>query len=253
MTVSTTEDALLGGRVRLLQPVSGYRAAIDPVLLAAAIDAGPGERVLDAGTGVGAAALCLLARLPDLSVTGIEIQPDLAELARENAGLNGAGDRFLTVAGDLAAPPPPVAGAAFDWVITNPPYVAAGRGTVPPDRVKAAANIEGGVDLAAWLQACLRRLRPGGKVAVIHRADRLEAILVALAGRAGALTAIPFWPKEGQPARRVVVVGRKGARTPFTLAPGLVLHKADGTYTEKAAAILSEARPLCQMGEPALS
>lgn len=247
------ETALLGGRVRLLQPVHGYRAAIDPVLLAAAVPLhGPGRvaRILDAGTGTGAAAFCLLARAEATArVIGLERDPKPAALAIRSADLNRCGDRFRAVVGDLLDPPPdPRDGPPFDAVMTNPPFQEAGTGTAPPDPGRAAAHVAT-VSLADWLAACLALLRPKGRLVVIHRADRLDALLTALAGRAGAVEVLPLWPgpdRDGRarPARRIIVRARKGVAGPATLAPGLVLHRSDGSPTEAAEAVLRDGRPL---------
>ena len=151
-----TEGTLLGGRVRLLQPRQGYRVAIDPVLLAAAVPARTGESVLDAGLGSGAASLCLLARVPGCAACGIELQPALAELARRNALLNGMA--VEVVEGDLLEPPAALRGRQFAHVITNPPYAEAGGGPVSPDPQRGRAHA--GADIAAWIDACLKRLEP---------------------------------------------------------------------------------------------
>jgi len=239
-----TEDRLLGGRVRLAQPASGYRVAIDPVLLAAASPAAPGARVLDFGCGVGAAALCLLARCPGVAASGIEIQPDLAALARRNARDNGWEERFQVVEGSALAPPPEL-GDGFDWVLSNPPYFAAGRGTAPPAAGKARAHVESGFDLGQWVKAAARLLAPRGHLVVVHRAERLADLLAALAGRGlGEVTVLPVWPKAGRAASRVIVRARKGSRAPFCLRPGLVLHGPDGTDTPEARAVLRDAAGL---------
>lgn len=234
------EDTLLGGRVRLLQPGGGgYRAAIDPVLLAAAVPARDGEAVLDVGVGTGAALLCLMARCPGVAATGLELAPEHAALAERSLALNGWRGRIVT--GDLRARPAPVEGNAFDHVLTNPPYH--GPGTRPPDDHRAGAHMEE-VPLADWLGFCLRMLRPKGVLTLIHRADRLDGILAALAGKAGAVEVIPLWPKAGQAAKRVIVRARKGARTPAVLHPGLVLHGSDGAFTAEAQAILRDGAAL---------
>ncbi len=238
-----TEDLLLGGRVSLRQPASGYRAAIDPVMLAAAMAAKAGESVLDLGCGVGAAALCLLARLPELRVTGLELQPELAELARHNAEANGRTGGFVVVEGSVAAPPAGLGG--FDHVMTNPPFLRPESGTSPPAAIKAVANVEGEVDLGRWIKAAVKLLKPKGRLAVIHRADRLADLLDALKGRGvGAIQVLPLWPKPERPAGRVIVLARKGARAPLEILPGLVLHRDDGGFTEAAEAVLRGARAL---------
>lgn len=238
MSVEASDDTLLDGRVRLRQPASGYRAAVDPVLLAAAVPAKPGQRVLDVGCGVGAAALCLLARCPGASVTGLELQPALAALAAENAGANGAGSRFSVVTGDLAHPPAEIGPDGFDHVMANPPYGEAGSGHPPPDPAKAAAHVEGDAGLGDWVGFCLSRVRRKGSVTFIHRADRLDDLLAALHGKSGDIAVFPLWPGGGGPAKRVIVRARKGVASPLRLLEGLVLHRAGGGYSEAADAVL---------------
>lgn len=236
---SLTEDGLLNGRVRLLQPANGYRAAIDPVLLAAAVGARTGDKILDLGCGAGAAALCLLARLPDVSVTGLELQIHMAELARRNAGLNGVEARFSVMEGSAAAPPVTLSG--FDHVMTNPPFFAESSGTAPKAESRAISHMEGGLDLRGWIKAGLRLLRPKGRLTLIHRAERLGDILAALAGGGvGGIVVFPIWPKPGRPAGRIIVSVRKGVRSPLEMRPGIILHHGDGRYTGEAEAILRE-------------
>lgn len=245
MADAVSEDALLGGRVRLRQPVSGYRAAIDPVLLAAAVPAGPGEQVLDVGAGVGTAALCLAARVPDCRVFGIEIQRDMVRLAGENAALNGAEGRVEVMVGDLTNPPPRLAAGSFDHVMANPPYIEAGAEGVAPGAAKAAATVEGEGDLADWVAFCVRMARHKASVTFIHRADRLDELLAHLRSKAGGVVVFPLWPDaDGErPAKRVIVQARKGSGAPLRLAPGLALHQGGG-YTPGADAVLRAAAPL---------
>ncbi|MEO1000106.1 MAG: methyltransferase, partial [Pseudomonadota bacterium] len=206
--MEVTRDALLGGRVMLAQPRAGYRAATDPVLLAAACPAVAGERVLDLGCGAGAAALCLAARVPGVGLHGLELQPEYADLAGANAA--AAGVALTLHRGDLRRPPEALRGLSFDHVITNPPYFPA-TGPAAPDPGRATARHEE-VALAAWIEAALRRLRPRGRLTLIHRAERLDEILAALAGRAGEVRIRPLAAREGRAAKRVIVAARKGAR-----------------------------------------
>ena len=243
-----TEDRLLGGRVLLRQPADGYRAAIDPVLLAAAVPAVAGEAVLDAGSGSGAATFCLAARVPGCRIVGLEIERALQRLASDNARHNQLGLRVEMIEGDLGRPPPRLAGASFDHVMTNPPHLAAARVTAPPGAMRARAHIERELDLAGWLAACLRMLRPGGALTLIHRAERLAEALTALGGPLGELVVFPLWPRAGdRPAKRILIQGRKGSRGPLRLAPGLVLHEDDGRFSAAAEAVLRHAKalPLC--------
>jgi len=235
-----TEDTLLGRRVRLKQPAQGYRAAIDPVLLAAAVPAAGSDSVLDIGCGAGAASLCLAARVPACRITGIELQPALVRLAAENAELNGVAARFTVMAGDIMRPPPRLAPGSFDHVMANPPYMETEAGSPSPHPAKAAANFEGAADLAQWVRLALAMARGRGSVTFIHRADRLEHILGLLAGKAGGIVVFPFWPGNGKPAKRVIVHARRGIETPTRLLPGMTLHLGDGRYTAVAEAVLRD-------------
>jgi tRNA1(Val) A37 N6-methylase TrmN6 len=235
-----SEGTLLGGRVRLKQPVEGYRVAIDPVFLAAAVPAAGAERVIDVGTGVGAAALCLAARVPEVRVTGIERERDLVRLATDNVAINDQAPRVLMMTGDLLTPPPRLEPGTFDHAMANPPYLAAGTATPPADAGRAAAHVESEADLGAWLRFALMMLRSKGTLTLIHRADRLDALLAGLAGKAGEIVIFPLWPGVAKPAKRVILRARKGVATPLRLAPGLVLHEADGRYTAAAERVLRD-------------
>ena len=238
-----SHDALLGGRVSLRQPAAGYRVAIDPVLLAAATPARAGQRVLDAGAGVGAAGLCLAARLAEVRITGLELDPGLAELATFNAVQNGFADRLEVIAGDVARPPAEVVAGGFDHVMTNPPFLAAG-GAPSPDRTKRRATVESHVPLALWIDHCLKMTRPRGTLTLIHRADRLDEILAALAGRAGQAVIFPLWPRAGQAAKRVIIQARKAVAGPCRVLPGLALHQEDGAYSAAAQTVLRDGQGL---------
>jgi tRNA1(Val) A37 N6-methylase TrmN6 len=236
-----SDDRLLGGRVRLLQPRRGYRVAIDPVLLAAAVAARPGERVLDAGTGTGAAALCLAARVAGVAVTGLERDPELLAIARRNAAANAAAAPIGLLAGDLLDPPD---AQPFDLVMSNPPYHRRGAASLPAAPSGAAAHVTD-IPLPAWITACLARLRHRGRLVLIHRAAALAELLGALSGRAGDVVVLPLWPDvEAGMAKRVIVAARKGGRGPSRLARGLVLHGPDGRFTAAAEAILRDGAPL---------
>jgi tRNA1(Val) A37 N6-methylase TrmN6 len=225
-------DTLLGGRVRLRQPSTGYRAAIDPVFLAAAVPARAGERLVELGCGVGAAALCLLDRLgrqgaEGVTVTGLEIQPDLADLARENSQANGLDKRFRIIRGDIKAPPTVLEPISYDGVFFNPPYHPLETSRTSDDPARALANQEAAGTLEDWLAAALKLLRPKGHLTLIHRADRLAEILSD---------------------KRVLVSARKQSGAPLRLLPGLPVHADDGSYSEVAQAVLCDGAAIALEG-----
>ena len=243
------EDGFLGGRLRIAQPAQGYRAGADAVMLAAACPARPGQSVLELGCGAGVALLCLASRVPDLALSGLELQPAYAALARRNARANAIPARIHE--GDLGHMPAELRGESFDHVIANPPYFLGG--TMAPDAGRGTARHED-TPLQDWIAAGLRRLRPGGGITLIQRADRLGAILSALQEKAGAIKILPISARAGREAGRVIVTARKGARTPLRLLSPFILHanpshSADGEdLTEAAQAVLREGAALASAG-----
>lgn len=224
--------------MQLLQPARGYRVAVDSVLLAAAVAARPGQRVLDLGCGVGAVGLCLLARVPGIEVIGIELQPFLAELGRRNAALNRVEERLEILQHDIAGPLPAALGQ-FDHVVSNPPYLAAAAADPSPDPLKAAATVESTADLARWLAVATRQLAADGTLTLVHRRDRLAEIAAHLAALGWGAVAI----KPLAPVNRMLVRARHAPAAMHEHAP-FVLHGADGDYTSEAEAILRHAEPL---------
>jgi tRNA1(Val) A37 N6-methylase TrmN6 len=240
-----TEGTLLGGRVKFAQPAKGYRAAIDPVLLAAAVPATAGESVLELGCGAGAALLCLARRVEGLHTTGLERDGETAALARENVEANGFGARVAVLTGALESTALPA--AAFDHALMNPPHLDAARHRASLDPHKRAADLEDGPPLGAWAAAAARALKPRGTLTLVHRADRLPEILAALSGFGGILI-FPLWPKPGRAAKRILVQASKGSKQPPALLPGLVLHREDGAYTPEADAVLRDGAGLTLTG-----
>lgn len=229
------ENRLLDGRVRLRQPARGYRAGMDAALLAAGIAARPGERLIEAGCGVGAVLMQIAARAPGVALTGLERDLDAADLARQNAALNQATADIRT--GDVAAGFRALDLPPFDWAISNPPFfddVSALRAPAP-GKTGAWMADDG---LEAWTRFLLKALREGGRVVMIHRADRLADILALLAPKAGSFAVRPIHPRAEQPAKRVLVQAIKTGRAPLRLLPPLILHDGPAAHTPEAEAIL---------------
>ena len=238
---SVSEDTLLAGGVRLRQPKAGFRAAIDTVLLAAAVPAKPGQNVLEPGTGSAAAALCLAHRVDGIKITGFDINPNAISLAEANVALNDAADKIFVETADVAARLPKRFDAAFDQVMMNPPYLPDTSSHVSPDPDRAIATMESKANLKRWLKFGHDALRHKGYLTVIHRADRLDEVIQMLSSNLGGVTVLPLWPRDGEEAKRVIVQVRNGVRSPARILPGLVIHKADGSYTDAAASVLKGA------------
>jgi tRNA1(Val) A37 N6-methylase TrmN6 len=246
---STTDDAFLGDALRILQPATGYRAGLDGVLLAAAIAAGDGDSVLDAGSGVGVAGLAVARRLPHVRVTMVERDPLLARLARSNIVRNDLLARVGVVEADVTRPLGESAALlpmadSFHHVAANPPYHTEGHGTPSGDPVKAAANALPEGALERWMRFLAAMARPGGTVTLIHRAEALQEILAAMCKRFGGAVVLPIRPREGQSASRVLVQAVKGSRAPLELRPGLVLHDGGHGFRPEVEAILRRGAPL---------
>lgn len=239
----TTDDRLMNGRVRLLQPKHGYRAGMDAALLAAACDLKPGERALEAGCGAGAALFQAAERCPGGKFVGVERDPQALSLAEQNVVLNGVEDRVMVRAGDvgrgfaahgfLEPGEPP-----FDLAFANPPFFDDPNALRAPSPEKRQAWIaDTGLD--AWTRFLLKAVREGGRVIVIHRADRLFDLLAMLGGQAGSFQIRPIHPFATEPAKRVIVRAVKTGKAPLKLLPPLVLHDRSGAkHAPEAEAVL---------------
>ncbi|EYD76871.1 tRNA (adenine37-N(6))-methyltransferase TrmN6 [Rubellimicrobium mesophilum DSM 19309] len=216
-----TEDDFLGGRLRLRQPSKGFRSGMDAMLLAAAVPARPGESALELGCGAGAAILALGARVPGLTLAGLELQPAYAALACANAALNGFA--LEVIEGDVAQPPPGLRARAVDHVLMNPPYYDRAASTRAEDPGRDLAH-GGPAPLSAWLALAGRRLRPGGILTLIQPTARLPEALAGLPATLGSAEILPLAPRPGHEPRLILLRARKGGRAPFRLLPSLPLH-----------------------------
>ncbi|OYX31617.1 MAG: methyltransferase [Caulobacterales bacterium 32-69-10] len=234
-----TEDRFLGGRLSLRQPKPGYRAGADAALLAAAVQAGADERVIEAGCGAGAALLSAALRNPRARFTGVERDPVALALAQANIAANGLAAQVEALGGDVAAGFPVLGLGRFDAAMANPPFFDDPTALRAPHPSRAGAWIaDDGLD--AWTRFLLASVKDGGRIVVIHRADRLADLLALLGGKAGSFRIRPVQPFADAPAKRVLVQARRGGKAPLVLLPALVLHErgAGAKHTAEAEAIL---------------
>ena len=243
----TSEDALLGGKLTLRQPLRGHRFGHDAVLLAAATPARAGEHAIELGAGVGAAGLALARRVEGLGVTLIELDANLATLARENAARNALADRVRVLCLDVAAPIAQLAAAGLtldsaDHVLMNPPFNAPHNPS--PDQARRLAHAASPGSPARWVDSAARLLRSQGVLTLIWRADCLADVLAALTARFGAIAIVPVYPKPGAAAVRVLVSAAKDSQAPLCLLPGLVLTDSNNKPSAQAEAILREGAAL---------
>lgn len=244
-----TDDAVLGGRLRLLQPRRGHRFGHDAILLAAATTVAADGCAVDLGAGIGAAGLALAARIPAARVRLVEIDPDLAALAAANIARNGLAGRatahVLDVEGDADAfAAAGLAPASVDAVLMNPPFNDPSRFATSPDAARRTAHMGDLGRLSRWTGAAARLLRSGGLLTLIHRADAQADIVAMLAGWFGDVVVLPVHPKPGAAAIRVIVQAVKDGRAPPTILPGLLLQGADGRPSPAAEEILRSGHAL---------
>ena len=235
-----TVDTLLGGRVTLLQPTHGFRASLDPILLASFVAPQFG-RFLDIGCGTGAVSFVLLARDPAATGVGVELQAPLAALATEGRARNGWTNRLDVHAGDVRALE--LGAARFDVVVTNPPFRAVSDGNVSPHETRALSNHEVTLTLAEWVAVAARAVRPGGRVAAIFPADRALELGAALRAHDLSPSRLRFvHPRADRPAGRVLVEAVRAGRAPLVVEPPLVVHgEAGERFTDETRAMLEGA------------
>lgn len=248
-----TDDAVLGGRIKLKQPLRGHRVGHDAILLAAAVPARTGELAVDLGAGVGSAGLALAARVPGVRVMLVELDAELAALADENVARNGFAERARAVRLGVAGPAQAFAAAGLaagsaDHVLMNPPFNDPARHRLSPDAGRRMAHAAPAAALTGWIETAARLLRPAGVLTMIWRAEALAEVLAGLDKNFGALAVLPVHPSAAKPAIRVIVRAIKGSGAPLTLLPPLILADETGKPSAAAEAVLRDAAALAQFG-----
>jgi tRNA1(Val) A37 N6-methylase TrmN6 len=224
-----TEDAFLGGQLRLRQPKSGHRAGHDAMLLAAATAARPGDRVVEFGAGVGAAGLALARRVAEIRLVLVEVDAALAGLAEGNAAANAIPAEVIVLDVTSEAAAFAAAGLApdsADVVLMNPPFNDSARHRASPDKSRASAHVATAATLESWIHASRRILKSGGILTLIWRADGLAEVLAALDRGFGSLKILPVHGDPTMPANRVLIRAAKGGKAPAEIHPGLMLNEA---------------------------
>jgi tRNA1(Val) A37 N6-methylase TrmN6 len=244
-----TDDAVLGGRLRLKQMRRGHRVGHDAILLAAAADVRAGDHAVDFGAAVGAAGLALAVRSPDVTVTLVEIDPDLAAIAAENIARNGLTARVRALALDATTTDDAFAAAGLqpgtlDRVLMNPPFNDPERQNLSPDPKRRAAHAASAGTLERWVDAAARLLHSAGVLTMIWRADGLGDVLAALKPPFGGISIKPLHGRADAPAIRVLLRACKGSRAPLALLPALVLNDREGRPTPEAEDVLRGGRAL---------
>lgn len=240
-----SDDKFLCGKLHLLQPLKGYRAATDPVWLAASCGAKFGQKILDVGCGVGTAALCVGARVAGVSLFGLELQASYADLARQNAQRNHID--FDVYEGNILQMPSELK-IDFDHVITNPPYHPQ-KSTASPIESRALA-MQLSVSLSQWVGICAKRLAPGGWFSIICSVEGVPDILAGLGTSLGSVRILPLQARVDRPASRVILQARKGGKASFAIKAPFIIHQgkehdADReNFTIEANSILREGKDL---------
>jgi tRNA1(Val) A37 N6-methylase TrmN6 len=237
-----TEDAFLGGQLRLRQPKSGHRAGHDAMLLAAATPARPGDRVVDFGAGVGAAGLALARRVDGIELVLVEIDQGLAALARGNAAANAIAADVIVLDVTSAAEMFAAAGLSpdsVDVVLMNPPFNDSARHRASPDKSRELAHLATSATFETWVHASRRILKSGGVLSLIWRADGLVEVLAALERGFGSLGILPVHADAQTPAIRVLIRAIKGGRAPTTLHAALLLNDESAVPRKRVLEILA--------------
>ncbi len=243
-----TMDHFWDGRLALCQPRNGPRCAIDALLLSTAVNPDPGQCVFEAGSGNGIVSLSIAMKNPHVQVTGLEIQNCLYVLSKKNKALNDLSNiEFLH--GDLTQPLTSLKKIGlgcrqFDQVVANPPYYIESESRVSQNAMIRQAYSADADSLERWMRFLASVTKDKGEITLIHRADILEGLLKIMEGRFGAIKIFPIYPRENQPAKRIIIQGVKGSRAPASLYQGLVLHDDRGGYSKQAASIIHQGKCL---------
>jgi len=230
-----TNDYLLNKKVKLFQSNGEYKTSSDAVLVSSLLyQIQDKAKILDVGSGTGGISLCLAYRFPKTEIIGFEIQEKLVSLANKSANANKF-QNLQYICHDINQKKAPFPFNSFNHVITNPPYEK--NGSVSPNKSKALAHNQREINLQDWLNFCLKMLKPYGFLYLIHRAEALDEILAFLHKKAGNIKIIPVYSKEGEKAKRILLIAQKASKTPLCILKPLVIHQQKG-HTAEAVQIL---------------
>jgi tRNA1(Val) A37 N6-methylase TrmN6 len=232
---SLTTDTFFNGCIQVKQNRSGYRFSIDAVLLAWHSDPGPEDIILDLGTGCGIIPMILAYRYPGIRIYGIEIQSDLAEIARLNIEENNMGDRIFIRCMDMKTLSHDVTSGAVDMVVCNPPFRKPRSGRLNPDQERAIARHELKATLHDVIRTAHSMLRTSGRLVIVYSAERITDILSQMRD----FGIEPKWirmihSEKNTNAKLMLIEGKKGARPALKIGPPLIIYRENGIYSDEA-------------------
>ena len=222
-------ETLWPGGPQFLQ-AAHFRLGTDSVLLADFVNTAGARHGIDLGCASGINMLLLLARTEKLHMTGLEIVPEAAELARENMAMNGFAERSGIVTGDIRAHRALFRAGSFDLAVCNPPYFPPGSGALPEDGDRAAARAELLCSLEEVCAAAGYLLKTGGRAFFVHRPERLTELFSRMAGAGIEPKRLRLVCKRADSAPSLILAeGRRGGRPGLVIEPALYLQDPDGS------------------------
>jgi len=237
--LNKTDENLLSGGLEVIQPKTGYRFSIDALMLAHHVTPTPDDRIVDIGTGCGIIALLLARRFPDALISGVEVQPELARLAKFNAKANHLAGRVRIIHKDIRKVTASDTGPV-EIITCNPPHIPVSSGRLNPDDQAAVARHEILMTISDLTAAAHRLLNPKGRLFTIYPADRLTELLIQMR-KAGLepkqVRTVHFKPDA--PARRIILQAVKDGQPGLEMPPPLFIHDSDGAYTPEALSIMN--------------
>lgn len=231
-----TIDNFLGGFIKLKQMKNGLRVTSDAVLLAAEIPDEAEGTLLDVGCAGGIIAISIAKRAAKINAIGIDVQPELIEIACENAQINNVSLKVKFKVADIMKKET-LKGCQFDFVITNPPFYSEANQNKQME--KFIANHENSPQmLENWLNASIKHLKPKGKIITINKTENLPEILTVMSKKIGNIKIKPIYSKQNKNAERIIVSGIMNSKTKLVIEEPIIVHNQNGSFTEKTEKIL---------------
>lgn len=231
-----TQDYILNGKIKIMQPKRGYRVAIDPIILASFVDIRPHQSLLDVGCGVGTISLILKNIETTSNITAIDLDEVMCDFCKRNSDVNFLDLNVINCSVENVGSNEELKSKYFDHVITNPPFFEDRSSRI--SHTKRLANFET-IELKTWIALCLKKLKNNGMFSIIHNASRIGEIMQSVDGILGDIEIIPIYSRNGNDAKRVIVCGKKGRKSDTKITTGIVVHNSDGSYTDIAKKILA--------------